>query len=596
MYNNPTISSYIYELWRYLDHRSKVQVFLVLILMIVSSIVEIASIGLVVPFLAFLIEPEVAFNHAYMQPVLNRFNIESSDHMILPLTAIFILSVFASSAIRILLLYLSTKLSYDTGSDISVDIFRRTLYQNYSVHIKRNSSEIISGVIAKSDAVIGGIFTPILNLFSTSFFLFGILGFLLFIDIFATLVVLIIFVLLYWLFLFYSQIKLKANSYTITNENVMMIKSLQEGLKGIRDVIIDGSQEYHTRVYQKHDRLFRIGHRSNIFISSSPRFIIEFIAVTVIVTIAYSLSQSNVNLTSTIPILGAIALGAQKLLPAMQIAYRSLSTIRGSQSSLIDVIELLKQPIPKKEKESTRLTFENNISLIDANFKYNKEDSWEVKNFNLTIEKGKLTGFIGETGSGKSTLLDIIMGLLILDSGELSVDSKYITKENIHAWQANIAHVPQNIYLSDSTIIENIAFGITKEEINIELVKKAAKDACISDYIEGLPNKYYSTVGESGISLSGGQIQRIGIARALYKEADVLVLDEATSALDKKTQERVMSSIVNSNNELTLLIIAHRLSTLDQCDTVVYLNKNGIDQIKHNSIFKIQNENSKKNS
>ena len=586
MYNNPTISSYIYELWCYLDHRSKVQVFLVLILMIVSSIVEIASIGLVVPFLAFLIEPEVAFNHAYMQPVLNRFNIESSDHMILPLTAIFILSVFASSAIRILLLYLSTKLSYDTGSDISVDIFRRTLYQNYSVHIKRNSSEIISGVIAKSDAVIGGIFTPILNVFSTSFFLFGILGFLLFIDIFATLVVLIIFGLIYWLFLFYTQIKLKANSYTITNENVMMIKSLQEGLKGIRDVIIDGSQEYHTGVYQKHDRPFRAAHRSNIFISSSPRFVIEFIAVTVIVTIAYFLSQNNGNLTNTIPILGAIALGAQKLLPAMQIAYRSLSTIRGSQSSLIDVIELLKQPIPKKEKESFKLSFKNNISLIDANFKYNKNDIWEVKNFNLTIEKGKLTGFVGETGSGKSTLLDIIMGLLILDSGKLSVDSKYITKENIHAWQANIAHVPQNIYLSDSTIIENIAFGITKEEINIELVKKAAKDACISDYIEGLPNKYYSTVGESGISLSGGQIQRIGIARALYKEADVLVLDEATSALDKKTQERVMSSIVNSNNELTLLIIAHRLSTLDQCDTVVYLNKNGIDQIKHNSIFK----------
>ena len=581
MNNHLTISSHIYELWRYLSHRRKVQFNFVLVLMIASSIVEIASIGLVIPFLAILIEPEVAFNHEYIQPLVNRFNIVSPDHIVLPLTAIFILSVFVSAAVRILLLYLSTRLSFSTGSDLSVDIFRRTLYQNYSIHIKRNSSKIISAVIAKSDAVIGGIFTPILNLISTSFFIFGVLGFLLYIDIYTTLIVIIVFGTFYWAFLFYSQLKLKSNSYKITHQNVLMVKSLQEGLKGIRDVIIDGSQEHHTEIYQRHDKAFRLAHRSNIFISGSPRFVIEFIGVTIIVTISYFLSQNENNLTTAIPVLGAIALGAQKLLPAMQLAYRSLSSVRGSQSSLIDILELLRQPIPKKNKESFKLNFKNNISLINGNFKYNKDDSWVMKDFNLIIEKGKLTGFIGETGCGKSTLLDIIMGLLTLNDGKLLVDSQHITKENIRAWQANIAHVPQNIYLSDSTIIKNIAFGIPEDEINIELVEKSAKVACISEHIESLPNKYHSTVGGSGVSLSGGQLQRIGIARALYKEADLLILDEATSALDKETQERVMSSIINSNNELTLLIIAHRLSTLKQCDTIIHLNKSGIVKINH---------------
>jgi ABC-type multidrug transport system fused ATPase/permease subunit len=290
------------------------------------------------------------------------------------------------------------------------------------------------------------------------------------------------------------------------------------------------------------------------------------------------MTQQEGGMVTAIPVLGALALGAQRLLPALQQAYGAYSTIKGSISSFKDVLNLLDQPLPEyaDQPPPKPIPFEKEIKLIDLNFCYTEDSPWVLKNINFSLDKGTRIGFIGVTGSGKSTLLDIIMGLLPATSGSIVVDGQFITNENRRGWQAHIAHVPQNIYLSDSTIEENIAFGISKEKIDHQRVEKAAKQAQIAELIEEWVDGYQTFVGERGIRLSGGQRQRIGIARALYKQVDVLIFDEATSALDNETEQVVMKAIGGLERDLTILIIAHRLTTLKGCDQIIKLDKNNI--------------------
>jgi len=276
--------------------------------------------------------------------------------------------------------------------------------------------------------------------------------------------------------------------------------------------------------------------------------------------------------------LGVLALSGQRLLPVLQQAYSAYSTIKGSKSSFEDVLNLLDQPLPEYADQPLPepIPFAKEIKLNNLNFRYSEDSPWVLKNVNLSLKKGSRIGFMGITGSGKSTLLDIVMGLLPATEGGLMIDNQTINNQNRRAWQAHIAHVPQNIYLSDSTIEENIAFGIEKELIDHQRVKKAAQQAQIAELIEQWEGSYQTFVGERGIRLSGGQRQRIGIARALYKQADVLMFDEATSALDSETEREVMEAIESLGKEMTVLIVAHRLTTLKSCDKVVSIGKNNI--------------------
>ena len=256
-----------------------------------------------------------------------------------------------------------------------------------------------------------------------------------------------------------------------------MIKSLQEGLGGIRDVLIDGTQKFYSKLYRDADLPLRRASGNNAFIGGGPRYVLEAVGMTLIASLAYIMIQKEGGVETAIPILGALALGAQRLLPAIQQAYASFTSIRGVEVSLKDVLSLLNQPLPKYVNQPlpSPILFEHEINLTQLSFRYTKDTFLVLKNINLCIAKGEKIGFIGVTGSGKSTLLDIIMGLLQPTSGELTVDQKPINNLNIGAWQRHIAHVPQSIYLSDGTIEENIALGAPKEEIDHQKIKKAAE-------------------------------------------------------------------------------------------------------------------------
>jgi len=294
-----------------------------------------------------------------------------------------------------------------------------------------------------------------------------------------------------------------------------------------------------------------------------------------ITLVAFNFTLENKNIEAAIPLLGGIALGAQRMLPMLQLAYQGWSSILGSQGSLIDILEFLDQNISIQNNKED-IQFNENIVLKDISFRYKNDQKNVLNNINLEITKGSCIGFIGQTGSGKSTILDILMGLLVPTSGKLMVDGREIVTNNLKSWHKNISHVPQDIFLSDTTIKENIAFGIPPHEINMVKVIKAASMAQLDDVINDLPEKYNTFVGERGVRLSGGQKQRIGIARALYKESKLMIFDEATSALDGDTEKEVMKSIESLDNNLTILIIAHRVSTLSVCNQIVEIKSGQI--------------------
>ena len=543
--------------------------------MIVASLSEIISIGAVLPFLGALTAPEQVYQHPLMQSIIQILGLTEPSQLILPLTIFFIIAVLLAGSIRLTLLYVMTRLSFATGADLSISIYRRTLYQEYTVHVSRNSSEVINSIITKTNIVINGVLTQVLTFISSTTLLIGIMGALFAINISVALSASIGFGLLYWLVIRYTKNQLKDNSQIIADQSTQMIKSLQEGLGGIRDLLIDGTQQFYCQLYRSADLPLRRASGNNLFISGSPRYALEAIGMTLIAGLAYVMTQQEGGMVTAIPVLGALALGAQRLLPALQQAYGAYSTIKGSNSSLKDVLDLLGQPLPVYADQPLPkpIPFERELKLTELNFRYTEDSPWVLKNINLSLKKGARIGFIGVTGSGKSTLIDIIMGLLPPTNGKLMIDQQPINSQNCRAWQAHIAHVPQNIYLSDSTIEENIAFGIAKEEIDHQRVKKAAQQAQIAELIEEWEEGYQTFVGERGIRLSGGQRQRIGIARALYKKANVLIFDEATSALDNETEREVMKAIEEIDKEITVLIIAHRLTTLKGCDKIVKLGK-----------------------
>jgi len=549
--------------------------------MILSSFAEVVSIGAVLPFLGVLTAPDQIFQHSIFQPFVQFLKLTESSQLILPVTIIFIAAVLVSSAIRLLLLYVMTRLSYAAGSDISIDIYRRTLYQGYLVHVSRNSSEIINSITRKAKAVSGSFIMPILSIISSVMMIVSILSALLIIDTAITLSVFMGFGILYWIIAFYNRVQVKNNSKCIASQSTLMIKSLQEGLGGIRDVLIDGSQEFYCSIFRNSETELRKAAAKNKFIGASPRYVMEAIGMTLIAIFAYIATQEQGGVGTVIPVLGTLALAAQRVLPAIQQIYSSYNSIKGSKYSLKDVIALLEQQLPyySSEMPPIPIKFNKSIVLKNISFRYRSDLPWVLKDFNLTLNKSKHIGFIGVTGSGKSTLLDIVMGLLSQTQGEMLIDDQVITNKNYRSWQAHIAHVPQSVYLSDNSIEENIAFGSAIEKIDGNRVIKAAKQAQILELVESLPDGFQTRIGERGVRLSGGQRQRIGIARALYKRASVLIFDEATSALDNETESSIMQTIKNLDKDLTVLIIAHRLTTLKDCDQIVKLGVNNTVEI-----------------
>ncbi|WP_215348397.1 ABC transporter ATP-binding protein [Polynucleobacter sp. MWH-Aus1W21] len=565
------LNQLVARLWVHISHRRRCQLASLFVLMLLASLAEIISIGAVLPFLTALVSPEVIFKNALAQPLISYLGINSPQEMLFPIAAIFAIFALLAGLIRLTLLWASTRITYAIGADLSIDIYRRTLYQPYSVHLARNSSEIINGIASKTNNVISTIMM-LLNMMSSGIILIAILLALLSISAKVAIAAFVGFGLIYTAIAWITKGRLLRDGREVALQSTQVIKSLQEGLGGIRDVLLDGTQSVYCQSYLNADIPMRRAQGSSVFLISAPRFAIEALGMVLISVLAYFLAIQPEGISSAIPVLGALALGAQRMLPALQQIYGAWSSVKGGQASLEDSLDLLDQPMPTNHHEdSLVLPFQRAIKLSNLSFYYGNNSHLVLKNISLTIAKGSRLGLIGKTGSGKSTLTDILMGLLAPSAGDLSIDGIALNTCNIRAWQKHIAHVPQSIFLADSSIAENIAFGVPKNEIDMVKVRHAAEKAQLASIIETWSDGYHTMVGERGARLSGGQRQRIGIARALYKEADVIIFDEATSALDNETESAVMESIEALDQDLTLIIIAHRISTLRQCTQIIEL-------------------------
>jgi ATP-binding cassette subfamily B protein len=569
------------QLLKHVSFRRRIQIVVLFVLMLVASVAELCSIGAVLPFLGVLTAPESVFKHPMAQPLIHALNITEPKQLLVFLTLMFGIAAVVSGGLRLLLNWTQIRLSYALGADFSAEIYKRTLYQTYAVHLNRNTSEVIAGVTSKADGIVHQTVMPSLTIVSSVVMMATVLVALMAVEPVVTAAAILSFGLIYAVVIAVTKKRLSIDGKLINGQQSRVIKALQEALGGIRDVLIDGTQSLYCQIYRDADWRLRKAQSNIAFVAISPRYIVEALGMALIAAMAYMLAIQPGGLGTAIPLIGMLALAAQRMLPLLQQAFASWSNIRGGKSALSDVVDFLNQPLPADadKPEPMSLAFHESITFDGVGFRYGQNLPWVLHDLNLTIPKRSRIGFIGTTGSGKSTLLDIVMGLLSPSHGRLKIDGSEINAFNCRAWQKHIAHVPQSIFLADASIAENIAFGIPADQIDWDRVRLAAEKAQMDDTIESWQEKYRTLVGERGVRLSGGQRQRIGIARALYKNADVIVFDEATSALDGETEHAVMESIKNLGNDLTVLIVAHRLTTLRDCTQVVELSNGRVKRM-----------------
>ena len=583
MRSDPSLRQLLRQLWAHLARRRRLQLAELLLVMLASSAAEVLSLAAVLPFLAVLANPEGLWSQPLVQQWVPRLGITSAEALLLPITITFASAALAAGAIRLLNLWLNGRLAAAIGSDLSCEAYRRTLYQPYAVHLSRNSSELIASISTDVIRVICLVLNPLLLLLSSGLIATSLVVTMMAINWGIALGTCLVVALVYAAAMATSKEPLQRLGQQQVFLNQRLIQALQEGLGAIRDVLLNGHQRFYGSLYRQADQPLRRAGADASFLSSYPRLMLEPAGMALIAAAGYVLVRQQ-GVSRALPLLGALALGAQRLLPMAQKVYEGWAQSRSAKDSLAAVLELLDQPLPANSHlpPADPLALRSSIRFEGVHFRYGVHLPEVLRGLNLEIHRGDRIGLIGSTGSGKSTMLDLLMGLLQPTAGQILVDGEDLLDasdpERMPAWRAAIAHVPQSIYLADSSIAQNIAFGVPRDQIDQERVRQAAQQAQIAFFIESSPQGYESFVGERGIRLSGGQRQRIGIARALYKQAQVLVFDEATSALDTATEQAVIESIEELSRSTTIVMIAHRLSTLQRCDRIIRLDQ-GVVQV-----------------
>jgi ATP-binding cassette subfamily B protein len=563
------------RLWRRLRPNRRKQYVGVTLLMIVSAFAEVATIGAVIPFITVLVDPELAFQIGPVATLAQVMGLDRPEDLVLPLAVVFIVGALLATGIRLAVVWATTRLAVATGSDLSAEAYERTLYQPYSTHIGRHTSEITSGVVHKVEAIVSGMLSPLQAAVGSIFTMVTVTGALILIDPLVAMVAIGSFGGGYATITRVFRNRLIRNSKRIAQEQTKVVKAIQEGIGGIRDVIIDGTQPVFLGEFCDSDRRMRHAQGSNSVIQQAPRILMDGVAMFLISMLAMALSGRPDGITAGLPVLGALALGGQRLLPLYNQCYTAITTVLGHRALIVTALEILDQPMPATYglPAPEPLELQTELKCENLWFRYAEKGPWVIEGLDLTIAKGSQVGLVGTTGCGKTTLLDLLMGLLTPDGGTVLADGQVLDGIRLRAWQRSVAHVPQHVFLADAPVAENIAFGVPADDIDLDRVRRAARQAAIADFIENESMGYSTMVGERGVRLSGGQRQRIGIARALYKKASVLILDEATSALDNQTEQAVVGSLAALDRELTVVIVAHRLTSLKNCDEIIEMSE-----------------------
>lgn len=549
---------------------------ILVLLMIVGACLEVMGVGLIIPIV------EIITSGKYNDVIFSSIFFEDkgkNERLIFILSAFGILYLIKSIFLSFLA-FMVGRYIYGTKADISNSLMRSYISQPFQFHLENNTAQLIRNISTEANALVQYVLGPTLTIASEIFVVIFLSIFLFFTEPLVTLTIFIfgtVFVLI-----FQKVISVNSKKFGKIRQiaDGFVVQRAQEALGGIKDVKVYGKENFFFEKFQKQNNSSCVASGRQYFLNQLPRIYLEAIGVISMVFLLFLLTLTKDELNQTLPIAAAFGLAAYRLLPSTNRILTSINSLRFAEPIIVSFFSQFRHfanveaELVAGKKENFFLEFNNTIVIKKVSFQYPNTKTQSLININLLINKGESIGIIGKSGAGKSTLSNLILGLLIPSSGNVFADGIDVIT-NLCAWKKNIAYVPQDIFLIDDSIKRNIAFGISDELIEENLINKAIQDSQLSDFLSSLPDGVQTIIGERGIRLSGGQKQRIGIARALYRDSSILIFDEATSSLDNNTEEEIISSIKKLKRSRTIIVIAHRLSTIEHCDRIVEI-KNGI--------------------
>ncbi|MDB9706124.1 ABC transporter ATP-binding protein/permease [Pelagibacteraceae bacterium] len=559
----------------HLNKKRKRQVIYIFILSIFSSLSESISVALLIPFISFFINPETYLFNSLFQNVFDYLNISDQKDTFLFVSILFASIVLISGVMRLVYIKNSNKLSDKITSDFRIKIFNFLINQDYSYYFKHGTNEIMSNLTQKTQSFTIVVFAA-MNIFNAILILIAVICVLTINEPLYTLVVILSIAIFFTtIFKIKSRSVLKKGQNINLNQNII-VDTFESTVGYLQEVLVYNLRNFFLKTLTKVSKEIAISSSEIRSIGMTPRIYLETFLIISVVLLVYFLNLTERSLLLNISYLAVLAYGAQKCLPLVNSIYNLSISFKSSTPTVLSFLKILdneKLDLKTESDSLELLKFDKEINLEKIFFQYNKSLPPVLNNLNLIIKKGEKIAIKGKTGTGKSTLINLILGLIEPTQGKLLIDGGEINSTNKKNWQKNIAIVPQTVFLNNSSILENIALGENFNEINFEKVKNSAKISCISEFIESLPNKYKEKVGEKGIRLSGGQKQRIGLARALYRDPNVLVLDEPSNALDLKTENQVMEKLTSLSKKVTIIMISHSDNSLKFFDRIFNLDK-----------------------
>lgn len=573
------------KVFELLSPNEQKQAFLLLAFILISAMMDMIGVASVLPFMALLSNPQlvetnIVLSHLYQMSSI--LGVASNEQFLFVLGIASFVALMISLLFRAITTYLQARFTMMREYSIGMRLIQGYLHQPYTWFLNRHSANLGKNILSEVSEVIEKAIVPILNIIVYGSVTTALLILLIVVDPKLALSVGSVLILSYGAIFFCIKKFLSRIGLERLKSNTERYTILTEAFGAVKDIKVRGMEDVYAKSYKKPGTTYANNQSFAKLISDLPRFFIEGIAFGGMIILVLVLMSSGNSFENIVPVIGLYAFAGYRLMPALQQVYGSFTQLRFSGPALDRLNEDLRSLKFNDQSKSAESTLKINKSIIFKNiyFKYPNAKDAALKNIDVEIEAYSKVGIIGTTGSGKTTMVDIILGLLDPTDGTLYVDDKLITVSNKKSWQKNIGYVPQQIYLADTSIAANIAFGEDLQNIDFEAVKKAARIAELHNFIiKELPKGYDTSVGERGMKLSGGQKQRIGIARALYHNPQVLILDEATSALDNTTERKVMEAINNIGDKITVIMIAHRLSTIKKCD-MIYLLEEGTIKAK----------------
>jgi len=579
-----------------LSREDRFRAIILILMTLVMALIDMLGVASILPFVAVLANPEIIQTNNILSLVyqsVKNFGIENEQQFLIAMGIFVFLLLIISISFKAVTTYIQIRYIKMCEHNISVRLIKGYLYQPYSWFLNRNSAILGKSILSEVSNVVGKGLSPMMNLITNFFTTLTLFFLLIVVEPKLTFIAIITISLFYGLVYKFNLNLLNNIGKEVFNANEERFKISTEAFGAFKEIKIGSLEEIYINQFSKPSKSLTLNAALWSVLNQIPRFTLEAVTFGGMLLIILFFMTITGDITKVLPIITLYAFAGYRLMPALQKIYISFTSLRYVGPTLDSLYNDFKNLKPKIEKEyKDTLKLNKKICLKNIYYNYPNTSKTALKNINLDIPANKTIGLVGATGSGKTTTIDIILGLLEAQKGTLEVDGKVIDMNNKRAWQCSIGYVPQQIFLSDNTVSANIAFGVNINDINQEAVEHAAKIANLNEFvINELPLKYQTIIGERGIRLSGGQRQRIGIARALYHKPKVLILDEATSALDNLTEKAVMNAIHNSENNITKILVAHRLSTVRYCDNIFLFDKGElINQGTFEELIKINDD------